>query len=82
MVKLPDLVLKTDPRKEVRPTFWGDGEPIGPDPGVIDPAPMERFVTEDVYIRQGIGTTGSVKYGDKQIGPSGAVADAPAKTNS
>ncbi len=73
--KLPDLVLKTDPRKEVEPKFWGDGGPIGPDPGVIDPAPMERFVTEDAYIRQGIGTTGSVLYGDKQIGPSGVIIE-------
>ena len=80
VLKLPDLVLKTDPRKEVRPTFRADGVPIELSGlGVIDPAPMERFVTEDAYIRRGIGTTGSVKYGDTQIGPSGAVADARAK---
>lgn len=81
VVKLPDLVLKPDPRKKVVSTFWGDGGPIGPDPGVIDPAPMERFVTEDVYIHQGIGTSGSVEYGGRQIGPSGAIADARAKMN-
>ena len=79
--KLPGLVLKTDPRKEVGPKFWGDGGPVGPDLGLIDPAPMKRFVTEDAYIRQGIGTTGHVEYGDKTIGPSGAVADALAKMN-
>ena len=79
MATLPGLVIKTDPQKEVGPTFWGGGGPIGP--GVIDPAPMQRFVTEDAYIRQGIGTTGSVNYGDKQIGPSGAIADAVAKMN-
>jgi peptidoglycan hydrolase-like protein with peptidoglycan-binding domain len=74
-VEIPPLILEIDPRLQVGPKFWGDGGPIGPNPGVVDPAPMQRFVTEDAYIRQGIGTTGSVMYGDKQIAPSGAIAD-------
>ena len=79
VVKIPPLVLQTDPRVQPRPKFWGDGGPVGPDPGVIDPVPMQRFVTEDAYIRQGIGTTNSVTYGDHQIGPSGAISNGRAK---
>ena len=44
---------------------------MDPGLGVIDPAPMQRFVTEDAYIRQGIGTTGRVIYrrqADRAIG--------------
>lgn len=81
LVEIPPLILKTDLRKEVRPKFWGNGGPIGPDQGVIDSATIQRFVTEDAYIRQGIGTTGSVMFGDKKIGPSGAIADVQAKIN-
>jgi hypothetical protein len=36
---------------------------------------MQRFITEDAYIHRGIGTTDSVKYGDSDIGPSGALPD-------
>jgi hypothetical protein len=71
---IPPLVLKVDPTVPVKPKPWRDGGLIGPDPGVIDPAPLQRFVTEDAYIRQGIGTTGSVMYGTKQIGPAGAIS--------
>jgi hypothetical protein len=44
--------------------------------GVIDPAPMRRFVTEDANIHRGIGTTIGVMYGDRQIGPSGSISTA------
>lgn len=73
-VEIPPLILRADPHKEVGPKFWGDGGPVGPAPGVVDPAPMQRFLSEDAYIRQGIGTTGVVTFGDKQIGPSGAMS--------
>jgi len=45
-----------------RPTekFWGDGRPIVPDLGVIEPDPMRRFVSEDAYIHYGLGATGIV----------------------
>jgi hypothetical protein len=74
---IPPLVVQSG--LLIPPKFWGDGGPIGPDPGIIDPAPIQRFVTEDAYIRQGIGTTGSVIYGERQIGPSGAIATVRAK---
>jgi hypothetical protein len=38
---------------------------------VFDPAPMKRFVTEDAYIKKGIATTGSVRFGDKDISATG-----------
>jgi hypothetical protein len=71
--QIPPLVVQAEP--PVPPKFWGDGGPKGPDPGVIDRAPMQRFVTEDANIRQGIGTTGVVMFGDRQIGPSGAITN-------
>jgi hypothetical protein len=40
---------------------------------------MQRFVTEDAYIRQGIGTTGRVMYGNKEIGPAGALSNGRAE---
>ncbi len=78
VVKIPLLILQTDPRFQVGPKFWGDGGPVGPDTGVIDPTRMQRFITEDAYIRQGIGTTAVVGYGDRQIGPSGAIMNVQA----
>ena len=71
--QIPPLVVQAEP--PVPSKFRGDGGPIGPDPGVIDRAPMQRFVTEDANIRQGIGTTGVVMFGDRQIGPSGAITN-------
>lgn len=45
--------------------------------GVVDPAPVEYFVTEDAYIRAAIGTSGTVTYGDQHIGPSGSRIKVP-----
>jgi hypothetical protein len=68
---LPHLVLEES--QQIPPKYWGDGGPIGPDPGIVDPAPMRRLITEDAYIRQGLATTRAVAYGDRQIGPSGSI---------
>jgi hypothetical protein len=72
--QIPPLVLQEEPPREIGPKFV----PVGPGPGVVDPGPMRRFVTQDAYIRRGIGTSGFVKYGDRQIGPAGAIAEMPA----
>ena len=69
--KLPPLVVESGPA--VPSKFWGDRVPIVSDLGVFDPAPMRRFVTEDVYIHQALGMTEAVRYGDRQIGPSGNI---------
>jgi len=71
-VMIPPLVFEVEPRPG--PRFWGDGGPIGPDMGVVNPDPMRRFVSEDVYIDKGIGAAGSVTYGESLIGPSGKLA--------
>jgi hypothetical protein len=71
--KIPDLVYKVDPRTEHRPPRWGDDGPVVNDPRVVNPAPMQRLVTEDAYIRQGLPTAATVRYGGKQFGPSGAI---------
>lgn len=70
--QIPPLVVQTAPPP--KPKSWGDRGPIGPDLGLVDPAPMQRLVTEDAYIRQGLGTTRNIMYGDRQIGPSGAIS--------
>jgi hypothetical protein len=70
--EIPPLILRSDSHLQSGPAFWSERGVIGSDPGVTDPTPMRQFVTEDAYIRHGIGTTGSVIYGDRQIVPSGA----------
>jgi hypothetical protein len=52
-------------------------DPVGPVSrrpgfGVIDPAPIEQFVTEDAYIHQAISSLGTVRYDDVEIGPAGS----------
>jgi hypothetical protein len=52
-------------------------DPVGPlakQPGFggIDPSPIQRFVTEDAYIQHAIGTLGTVRYGDAEIGLAGS----------
>jgi Neuraminidase-like domain/ABC toxin N-terminal region len=66
---IPPLVLQP---VDVIPDLIG---PVSKQPGfgAVDPSPIDRFVTEDAYIRQGIGTSGTVRFGDKEIGPSGSV---------
>ena len=74
VTRIPPPVFKVDPKVQLKPRSWGNGGPVSLDAGVIDPGPMERFVTEDAYIRRGIGTTAVVRYGDRQIGPAGAIS--------
>ena len=38
------------------------------------PHPIRRFVTQDAWV-PGVGTTRNVKYGDRYIGPSGAISE-------
>lgn len=68
---VPPLVVQTGP--PLPPKFWGDGGPLAINPGAIDPAPISRYITEDAYIRQGLATSATVRYGGVEIGPSGAL---------
>jgi hypothetical protein len=52
---------------------------LGPGFGRIDPSPIQRFVTEDVYVSRALGTPGTVLYGDKAIDIKGAVKAAALK---
>ena len=40
--------------------------------GVFDPSPIERYVTEDAYIARAIGSAGTIRFGNKEIGPTGS----------
>jgi hypothetical protein len=77
----PPLVLEKPPEIAVIPQFFGDGGPVGPDPREINVARVQQFITEDAYIRQGIGATGTVTFGDRQIGPSGSLPNKQAVAN-
>ena len=72
VAKVPPLVLQEAPKPG--PKFWGDGGPVGPGFGVIDPGSMRQFVTEDANIRQGLATTANVQFGQTQIAPFGAAS--------
>jgi hypothetical protein len=50
------------------------GIPVTKQPGfgTIDPSPIDFFVTEDAYINTALGTLGTVRYGTRDIGPSGS----------
>jgi len=71
VTEIPPLVVEFKPKPG--PKFWGDGDPIGPDIHVVNPDPALRFISEDANIRQVIGATGEVRFGDTLIGPQGAV---------
>jgi len=65
---IPPLVL---PPVKVIP------DPIGPvikQPGfgVVNPSPIERYVTQDAYIDRGIGSIGTIRFGNQEIGPAGS----------
>ncbi|HEX4962204.1 MAG TPA: neuraminidase-like domain-containing protein [Thermoanaerobaculia bacterium] len=49
--------------------------PRGLNLGLVEPSPIERFVSEDAYIRTGLGTTASVRFGKQEIGPAGVLPD-------
>lgn len=46
---------------------------LDPHVRVVDAAQIQRFVSEDAYIKRGLGATGTVQFGDKQIGPAGGL---------
>jgi hypothetical protein len=75
---IPPLVLLTGPSPHAVPTLWLAPHLFVSDPGLVDPIPVQHFVTEDRYIRQAIGTTGGVMYDNRPIGPSGAILNIPA----
>ena len=68
---IPGVVLK-DPKLRIEEKVpWGDGGPG--DPPLVNPNPIDKFITEDAHIRTALGRTGRVKYGNVDIGPQGAI---------
>lgn len=67
-LNIPPLVFE---QMKIIPDPFG---PIIKQPGfgLIDSSPVERYVTEDAYIHQAIGTSGTVHYGDTEIGLAGS----------
>ncbi|MFF1566871.1 neuraminidase-like domain-containing protein [Streptomyces sp. NPDC058293] len=67
---IPPIVLQPPPviPDRIGPVISGRNH------GISDPAPVERFVTEDVYISRGLGTVGTVQFGTTELGPAGALA--------
>jgi hypothetical protein len=50
---------------------------IDPQIATLDTAPLQRFVTEDAYIKKGIVIPGTIRYGDKDIGLTGTLPKQP-----
>ncbi|MBP1990485.1 neuraminidase-like domain-containing protein [Paenibacillus eucommiae] len=72
-VSIPPLVVPNVPIKP-RPTpEWLNPYRTGPDFGIVDPQPIERFISEDAYINKGIGTQGTIRFGNIDIGPAGRI---------
>jgi hypothetical protein len=57
----------------------GPGVPVTRQPGfgAVDPSPLEYFVTEDAYLNAALGTPGTVRFGTRDIGPSGSQFTTP-----
>jgi hypothetical protein len=60
VVKTPELAIPPRPP-------WTEGT------GLADSTSVELFVTQDAYIRQGLGTTGTITFHGKAIGPAGPI---------
>jgi Neuraminidase-like domain/Salmonella virulence plasmid 28.1kDa A protein len=50
---------------------------VDPRVTTLDSAPLQRFVTEDAYIKKGIVVKGTIRYGDKDIGLTGTLPKQP-----
>lgn len=71
--RIPTLVMKEDPQLVVSDRALD--ALANPDFGVVDPSPIEQFVSTDIYIHKGIGATGTVDYGETTIGPAGGLSE-------
>ncbi len=72
VLNIPSLVFKqylAPIQKQYDPTTAGTR------PGVVDPAPIARFISEDANIRTALGTTAEVRFGNREIGPTGGRAN-------
>src|SRR5262249_52735194 len=68
---IPPLMFES---KEGIPDRYGPFV-TAPNVGVVDRTTIEQLVSEDAYINKAIAATGTVRYGDKEIGPVGVVSN-------
>lgn len=71
-IEIPPVV---DKPQELRIAAPPSSAGLGIDVAVADPEAISRFVTEDAYIRHGLGTSVPVTFGGIPIGPSGSIPD-------
>ena len=70
--KLPPIVWQEVPDLKPKPDPW-ISLVAGAGTGVTDPSPILRGVSEDAFITRAINTLGTVRIGEKLIGPKGAI---------
>lgn len=66
----PPVVVRPDLRLP-REQFFYAQDPMKP--GVIDSTLVEHFLRQDVRVYRGLGMAGTVQFGDRLIGPGGAI---------
>jgi hypothetical protein len=71
--ELPPIVVSPDIRFKQPVDRTGVLEHT-PGFGKVDPNPIERELAKQTNIRAAIGSTSSVRFGDKDLGPSGALS--------
>jgi peptidoglycan hydrolase-like protein with peptidoglycan-binding domain len=69
-VEIPPIVLQTKALPKPDP-FMVSTEELAAE----SVHPVQRFVSEDAYIDKGISSTGSVSFGEVNIGPSGTIPE-------
>jgi hypothetical protein len=80
MVGIPPLAQKAAASIKKRSLSWSDGDLNSLGLAVSNPAPMERYVTEDAFISYGIGMSAPILFGNNPIGPGGAIFTEPNET--
>lgn len=71
-LRIPPLVYHVE-RPPLGPGIWAGGGPVGPGLEVENSDPIIRFMSQDAFINQGIGAVAPVIYGNRSIGPAGAL---------
>jgi hypothetical protein len=72
--QLPPLVQLDRPIGE-RPVPTVDPSDTQAGFGEINSGAVKQFVTEDIYIHKGLGTPGTVRFGNTEIGPAGRLSN-------
>lgn len=68
---LPPLVMPPAPPRKA--DIWDAARSLTATPSIIDAEPMRKLLSADAYIKRGLPSTLTVQFGDRVIGPSGAI---------